>query len=353
MGAVQKRLMADPEVVVGVFLSGGIDSSIVAAMAHRFNKNIIAFTVGVTGSSDLVYAKMVADHLKIKHVIIPFNYEDIIEEAKKSVWHTETYLALTVLETAMMMLVSKVARQHNVKILLSGAGADELLAGYHGAFDDRTRKEKLAASVMFTYNLHVTEARMLDAATMAYTVEGREPFLDPMLIDYCLRLPASALSGPIPEEYGGGKTNKYILRQAGAIDNLLPPQVVWRKKVALYDGGGMNNYVGHFKQLVSPTEFEELKEAYPNVGLKTRADAFMFKIFRERFGEDMCRQNRVSPLFGQYPGGTFEEDGGVGENMDSNGKLKVNQLVAESRVNDIPEQLHKFVSSLVPQFKIA
>ena len=118
------------DVNVGTFLSGGIDSSIVTAIASKFNKNLKAITVGLEDSPDLINAKLVAKKLGIQHIICSFTNQELIDLIPKAIWHLESYNPSAINCAIVNYLVAKKAKEHNLSVVLCGEGADEIFGGY-------------------------------------------------------------------------------------------------------------------------------------------------------------------------------------------------------------------------------
>jgi len=277
-------------------------------LAHRHDPDIHVFTVGLEGSIDIKFAKKVARHLGIKnHHIKTFTYEDIVERLDNTVWHLESYSPLLIVEAIMLIMVSECAREHDVKVLLGGQGADEIFAGY-GIFRRKSDEEVRKLSMELLQNLHITENRLMDLSTMSRSVEAREPFLDPAVVRYALQLPYSALIN----ESGERPVEKWILREA--FRKLLPRDIVDRIKVAMDDGSGILQYVKDIEANVSDEEYEHLK-LDPVACVWNKASCYLYKLWKAKFGS--LGGDRAYDLFGHYPilQGSWSEAGGTGESQ--------------------------------------
>lgn len=225
---VAKRLMAD--VPVGVFLSGGLDSSLVAALAVKAaGRRLKSFAIGLPGSADLEYARQVADHLGTDHHERVVDPGEIPRLLPRVVYHLESYDPSLVRSAVVTYLVSELASRH-VKVVLSGEGADELFAGYQylSRFRDPLRLQ--AELLTITAGLHNTNLQRVDRMTMAHGLEGRVPFLDAALVRYALSIdPRLKLHLP-------GRPEKWLLRRVA--EPYLPASVVWRKKEKFAVGSG-------------------------------------------------------------------------------------------------------------------
>jgi asparagine synthase (glutamine-hydrolysing) len=240
--AVAKWMVADVE--VGSFLSGGLDSSIIAALAQKVLERsgkgpLKTFAVGTDGSPDLVAAKRVAEHIGSKHHEYVFTAGDVVENLPHIIYHLESADVDLVRSAIPTFFAARLARQH-VKAVLTGEGADELFAGYtyHHAYvdDPRALADELTRSLGTMHNINL---QRVDRITMAESLEGRTPFLDRKLIDFAQSIPAAlklCRTRPDAVASTGPTTEKWILRKACA--DLLPESLVWRKKAQFDEGSG-------------------------------------------------------------------------------------------------------------------
>jgi asparagine synthase (glutamine-hydrolysing) len=230
--AVTKWLVADVE--VGGFLSGGLDSSIIAALAARLAKRPFkTFAVGVPGSADLLAARRVAAHIGSEHRELAFTAADLAEVLPHVVYHLESADVDLVRSALPTHFATTLARRH-VKAVLTGEGADELFAGYayHHAYASRPRAlaDEITRSLGTMHNINL---QRVDRITMAQGLEARTPFLDRDLIAFAQSIPATLKikAGP-----GGATIEKWILRKA--CEDLLPPELIWRRKAQFDEGSG-------------------------------------------------------------------------------------------------------------------
>lgn len=225
--AVRRRLMADVD--VGVFLSGGLDSSIVAALAAReTGPGLRSFAVGTPGSPDLAAARVVADHLGLDHHELVHSPEDLVAALGDTIRSIESYEPSLVRSAVPNALLARLASRH-VKVVLTGEGADELFAGYdhHRDIDVDELQAELVRSVA---GLHDLNLQRCDRVTMAQGLEARVPFLDLDVIAVAGRIPiAWRLPGAPGEE-------KRLLRET--FDGWLPDEVLWRRKEEFGTGSG-------------------------------------------------------------------------------------------------------------------
>src|SRR5215210_4031399 len=269
--AVEEQMMGD--VNVGVFLSGGLDSSLVAAIAARIararGRRLQTFAVGTEGSPDLVAARRVAEHLDWDHGEVVYTAAEALESLPNVVRAIESFDPGLVRSAVPNYMLARTTRQH-VKVVLTGEGADELFAGYDymRVFTD---PELLHAELERTVrNLHNLNLQRCDRVTMAHAVEARVPFLDRNVIAWALRVPPAAKQGE-PE--------KRLLRQA--FDGWLPEALLWRQKAEFGDGSGARDALSRaVEATVSDAEFEAERGAV-DPPLRTKEELAYYRVWRE------------------------------------------------------------------------
>ena len=232
--AVRKWMVADVE--VGAFLSGGLDSSIIAALAAgALDRPLKTFAVGTAGSPDLAAARRVADHIGSNHHELVFTSDDLAEIVPHVIYHLESADVDLVRSALPTHFATTLARRH-VKAVLTGEGADELFAGYtyHHAYARKPRAlaDEITRSLGAMHNINL---QRVDRITMAQGLEARTPFLDRDLIDFAQSIPAS-LKMKITDDPNHETMEKWILRKA--CEDLLPDDIVWRKKAQFAEGSG-------------------------------------------------------------------------------------------------------------------
>lgn len=241
--AVRKWMVADVE--VGSFLSGGLDSSIIAALAQDFlhaerpGARLKTFSVGLAGSPDLAAARRVAEHIGSEHFEHAFTADDVAAVLPHVIYHLESADVDLVRSAIPTHFAAVLARRH-VKAVLTGEGADELFAGYtyHRDYVDHPRQlaDELTRALGTMHNINL---QRVDRITMAESLEARTPFLDRDLIDFAQAIPAALKlrrTDTEAVESTGPVTEKWILRKA--CDDLLPSDLVWRKKAQFDEGSG-------------------------------------------------------------------------------------------------------------------
>ena len=229
--AVRRRMMSD--VPVGVFLSGGLDSSLVAAVmadeAARTGRTVRSFAAGTAGSSDLAAARTVAEHLGLQHHERVYTADEVVDALPSVVASMESFEPSLVRSAVPNYLLAQMTARH-VKVVLTGEGADELYAGYHHLREIGDPDDLRAELVRSVAGLHNLNLQRCDRVTMAHGVEARVPFLDLDVIATAQRVP---IEWKLPGELG---QEKRILREA--FEGWLPPEVLWRRKEQFGDGSG-------------------------------------------------------------------------------------------------------------------
>jgi asparagine synthase (glutamine-hydrolysing) len=298
--AVKKRMMS--EVPLGVFLSGGLDSSLVAALVRKNipkDQELHSFAIGIgaSSSSDCVAARQVAKHIGTNHHERIFTIDEGIEAVKKVIYHLESYDVTTVRATTPMFLLSEYAKKY-ITVCLSGEGSDEMFAGYVYFQDAKSPEELQCELVEKIKNLHLADVQRCDRASSGNGVEARVPFLDHTFLDLVMRInPAQKMFG-----YDGDSTyakdgdkkrsmEKYILRKAFDGIDLLPDEVLWRTKVQFGDGVGFS-WIDSLKEYaennVSDEDFANASKIYPH-NTPISKEAFLYRrIFHEHFPQEIA-----------------------------------------------------------------
>jgi asparagine synthase (glutamine-hydrolysing) len=229
--AVAKRMRSD--VPLGCLLSGGLDSSLICALASRHTDELHTFAVGLAGSPDLAAARTVADHLGTVHHELVVTEDEVRAGVPDVLWHLESPDVDLVRSAVATWHVMRFAASH-VKVVLSGEGADELFAGYryHADYDDpQVLQAELRRSLGRMHNVNL---QRVDRMSMAHGLEAREPFLDRDLIEVAMRVPAELKQA---DPATGRPCEKWVLRAVAS--DLLPESVLWRRKAQFDEGSGM------------------------------------------------------------------------------------------------------------------
>jgi asparagine synthase (glutamine-hydrolysing) len=275
--AVHRQMMGD--VPVGVFLSGGLDSTLIAAIAARHcaerGERLTTFAVGTEGSADILAARQAAEYLGTDHHERLYTAEEALAAVVPVVHAIEHFDPSLVRSAVPNYLLAEMTSRH-VKVVLTGEGADELFAGYsyfRGFSDPEELNEELMRTVRGLHNLNLQRC---DRVTMAHGLEARVPFLDRQVIALALRLPAQwKVSGP-------GVPEKRLLRQA--FTGWLPDELLWREKSQFGDGSGAASVLTRVVER-DITEAELAAEADAlDPPLRTREELAYFRIWRDQLG---------------------------------------------------------------------
>jgi asparagine synthase (glutamine-hydrolysing) len=271
--AVVKRLMAD--VPVGVFLSGGLDSSLIAALMRPHVRELHSFVAGIEGAPDLEAARSVSEALGTVHheaIYTPGEMEEALPEVIRAL---ESFDAPLVRSAIPGYFVSRLASRY-VKVVLGGEGADEIFAGYEYLRQFRGAKLKQEL-LQITRKLHDTNLQRTDRMTMTFGIEGRVPFLDMDLVRYVLSLPAPLL------EPGDKMSEKWLLRDA--CRGLIPPEILSRKKMKFSAGAGSSGILAErARALISPAVFTRDRQASLSLRLRSREELWFYRIWKEVMG---------------------------------------------------------------------
>jgi asparagine synthase (glutamine-hydrolysing) len=286
--AVKKRLLADKEVHVGSFCSGGIDSSLVAAIAADEIPHLHTFVVGMKDefgdvSDDLKASRIAAAHIGSTHHELIFTEEDYYEALPIVIKKLESYDPSLVRCAVPCYFTCKLAADY-VTVVLTGEGADELFTGYHYMkhypMDILNEEAKRCIG-----NLHNINLQRADRMGMYFSLELRVPFLDVSLIDLSMKIPPDL---KIREsEKAGDKIEKWILRKAFEDTNYLPDEILWRYKVQYTQGAGCEDLGEKLAESeISEDEFQRIKAENPKAIINSREAAYYFKIFRQFHPQD-------------------------------------------------------------------
>lgn len=280
---VKKRLMSDRD--IGFFLSGGLDSSIVAAVGKELLGDVRTFSVGLKDpyfSPDIEHANLMAEFIRSNHTNVYFTPEEGIGAIKEVIWHLETYDCTTVRASVPMFLLSKyVAENTDIKVILSGEGADELFGGYiyfHDAPSDAAFREE---SARLMKNVHQFDVLRADRCTAGNGLELRVPFFDKAFVNEVIDM-STTLKRTIPE--------KQTLRDA--FRAYIPEEIYKRQKNGMSDAVGytwvdaVKNYAN---AVVTNEEFESMAERYTHNTPLTKEEYLYRKVYHDIFGKvDAC-----------------------------------------------------------------
>ena len=296
--AVQRQLMSD--VPYGVLLSGGLDSSVISAIAEKYSERRIeedgktrawwprlhSFAVGLKGAPDLAKARMVANHIGTVHHEINYTIQEGLDAIRDVIYFIETYDVTTVRASTPMYLLARVIKSMGIKMVLSGEGADEIFGGYlyfHKAPSARAFHEETVRKLS---KLHLYDCLRANKSLSAWGVEGRVPFLDKEFLDVAMRTNPEAKMCP-------GKTiEKKIVREAFA--DMLPDEVAWRQKEQFSDGVGYS-WIDTLKkitsEMVSDEEMATAAERFPINPPRNKEEYYYRSIFAEHFPSDSAARS--------------------------------------------------------------
>ena len=259
--SVHRHLMSD--VPYGVLLSGGLDSSIVSAVAKKYAARRIesgdyadawwpqlhSFAIGLEGSPDLAAAEVVADHIGTVHHSVNFTIQEGLDAIKDVIYYLETYDVTTVRASTPMYLLARVIKSMGIKMVLSGEGSDEIFGGYLYFHKAPSAEEFHKETVRKLDTLHLYDNLRANKSLAAWGIEGRVPFLDKEFMDVAMRL------NPKDKMCGNGKMEKHILREA--FEDYLPKSVAWRQKEQFSDGVGYS-WIDTLKETVNELVTDEM-----------------------------------------------------------------------------------------------
>lgn len=269
--SVRKRLMSD--VPVGVFLSGGLDSSVIAALMKPHVAQLHSFSVGLPHSPDLKAARQVADHLGTIHHEYVYSEAEMQAVLPEVIYYLESYDPALVRSAIPCYFVSRLARQH-VKVVLTGEGADELFAGYSYLSDYDDPHALQQESVAILQGLHNLNLQRVDRMTMAHSLEGRVPFLDIEFIELCLSI------DPQLKLHSTFGIEKWLLRKA--FEDLLPPEIVWRDKLEFAQGCGSSGVLeAHAEATVAPHTLVEVQRQ--GTVVNSPEELLYYRLFQDYF----------------------------------------------------------------------
>ncbi len=286
--ATQKRLMTD--VPLGVLLSGGLDSSLIASITKRLlpkDAVLHSFSVGVSADApDLQAAQKVADFIGTKHHNVLFSVEEGIRAIKKIIWHLETYDVTTIRAATPMYFLSKYIKEAGIKVVLSGEGADEVFGGYLYFHNAPTAIEFQKELILRVQNLSTADCLRADKSTMAHGLEARVPFLDKEFLNTVMQIRPEDKQ----PDRASGKAEKFILRAAfdDKENPYLPEDVLWRQKEQFSDGIGyswIDELKVYCESQVSDNEFTKAKDLYPFNTPDTKEAFYFRKLFEEMYPE--------------------------------------------------------------------
>lgn len=296
--AVRRQLMSD--VPYGVLLSGGLDSSIISAIAKKYSARRVesggmqeawwpqlhSFAVGLKGAPDLAKAREVAEFIGTVHHEINYTIQEGLDAVRDVIYFIETYDVTTVRASTPMYLLARVIKSMGIKMVLSGEGADEIFGGYlyfHKAPDAKAFHEETVRKLS---KLYLYDCLRANKALAAWGVEGRVPFLDKEFLDVAMRINPQAKMCP------GTTIEKKILREA--FEDMLPQSVAWRQKEQFSDGVGYS-WIDTLKKLtsqaVSDEQMANATKRFPINTPMNKEEYYYRSIFEEYFPSESAARS--------------------------------------------------------------
>ncbi len=291
--AVKRQLMSD--VPYGVLLSGGLDSSVVSAIAEKYSEmrvednsmtkaywpRLHSFAVGLKGAPDLEKARLVANHIGTVHHEINYTIQEGLDAIRDVIYFIETYDVTTVRASTPMYLLARVIKSMGIKMVLSGEGADEIFGGYLYFHKAPSAREFHEETVRKLSKLYLYDCLRANKSLCAWGVEGRVPFLDKEFLDVAMRV------NPKDKMCPGNCIEKRIVREAFA--DMLPEEVAWRQKEQFSDGVGYS-WIDTLKKItseaVSDEQMAHAAERFPINTPKNKEEYYYRSIFAEHFPSD-------------------------------------------------------------------
>lgn len=287
--SIKKRLMSNRP--IGSLLSGGLDSSLVSALVAKFlpGGNLNTFSISMPGGTDKKYAEMVSKHIKSKHHNIELTKEDFLNAINETIWAIESYDITTVRASVGQFLVSKyISENTDVKVVMSGDGSDELCSGYIYNYNAPSEKDLHDEAKLRLKEIHLYDGLRADRATSYHGLELRVPFLDQDFVNMYMRIEPE-LRMPTKS-----RMEKYLIRKAYENENILPDEVLWRKKEAFSDGVSSEENSWHkviedyIDNKITNEEFELGKSKYKHCPPESKEAYYYREIFSEKFGSQNC-----------------------------------------------------------------
>lgn len=296
--AVQRQLMSD--VPYGVLLSGGLDSSVISAIAKKYAAKRVetdnqseawwpqlhSFAIGLKGAPDLIKAREVADFIGTVHHEINYTVQEGLDAIQDVIYYIETYDVTTVRASTPMYLLARVIKSMGIKMVLSGEGADEIFGGYlyfHKAPNAKAFHEETVRKIS---KLYLYDCLRANKSLAAWGVEGRVPFLDKEFLDVAMRLDPEVKMAP------GKVIEKKIVREA--FTDMLPESVTWRQKEQFSDGVGYN-WIDTLKEItaaaVSDEQMVKAAERFPIHTPQNKEEYYYRTIFEERFPSESAARS--------------------------------------------------------------
>jgi len=288
--SVHKQLMCD--VPYGVLISGGLDSSVIAAIAAKYSKKRVesgdaeeawwprlhSFAIGLEGSPDLKAAKIVADAIGTVHHECKYTIQEGLDALRDVIYHLETYDVTTIRAATPMYLMARKIKSMGIKMVLSGEGADEVFGGYLYFHMAPNKEELHHETVRKLQKLSKYDCLRANKSMAAWGIEARVPFLGKEFLEYAMNI------DPADKMCSDGKAEKYVLRKA--FEGLIPDEVLWRQKEQFSDGVGYNwidSLKANADENVSDDNLANARRKFPIQPPTTKEGYYYREIFDEMY----------------------------------------------------------------------
>lgn len=258
----------------GVWLSGGLDSSIIAVVVKKLIKNLHTFSIGLKNSPDIENARRVADHIKSEHHEIVVSFDQMITIIPDVIYYLESFDALLVRSSITNFIVAGICSKF-VPVVFSGECSDELFAGYQ--YLKKIDLSELPDELLdIIGRLHNTALQRVDRSASAHGLVAQLPFANPEVVEYALKI-------PVEFKIKNG-IEKWILRKA--FEGMLPESILNRTKAKFWEGAGIGEKILQYaEKQISDSEFENEYRLKNGWELISKEELFYYRIFREKFGE--------------------------------------------------------------------
>ena len=290
--AVHRRMLTERP--IAALLSGGLDSSLIAAIVQKeLTIPLETFSIGFQGSEDLRHARMVAEHIGSKHTEIIMTPDDFFSVIPQVIRDIESYDITTVRASVGNWLVAReISRRSNAKVVFNGDGADELFGGYLYFYKSPSDDEFEGESDRLLQDIHMYDVLRSDRCISSHGLEPRTPFLDKDFVDIVKSIPI----------YMRRPTNtqveKWVLRESFTDTNLLPKEVLFRRKEAFSDGVSTHQGISWYQECQSRAlqiapNWKEMSETFVYLKPYT-AESYYYRSLFETF---YPKYTRIIPYF--------------------------------------------------------
>lgn len=338
IAATKKRMMTD--VPFGVLLSGGLDSSLVTAVAARhctevaschadMTQKLMSFAVGLDGSPDLLAAQKAAAFIGTNHTEITFTVQEGLDAIRDVIYHLETFDRTTVRAATPMYLLSRGIKARGIKMVLSGEGSDEIFGGYLYFHKCPSPEEMAKETTDKLKALYKFDCLRANKSTHAFGVEARVPFLDKDFLDVAMSFDSIEKMINVKEKPDGKhrRIEKYILRKAFDDEEnpYLPEEILWRQKEQFSDGVGyswIDSIQEYAASSVTQAQLDNAENRFPLHSPITKEDYFYRSVFEQHFGVNQSTIETVpaGPSVACSTARAIEWDESFKTNLDPSGR---------------------------------